>query len=295
MERSRAGVAEALREGAARLGSAPTVLASTVAVLMLLWLPPNLDVREAGGIAGIFPWWIALGRSEPFALSGRVPLNEAALAAMDTGPMIGWLLLWSFVSGGILDRYARSRATRGRGFFGACGGCFPSMLRLGVITLLIDAAIWAWLQRMLPTGWLLTVPIAASLLVHAVTTFARVRLVVEDRRSAVGAFLAGARFVRRQPAAAVLYLLFAGASAGVVWLYAAVEPGYDTPDWRTSLIAGSALIVGSTVVLLASYASAIVLFQSRLAHAGYTAAPPIQWPDSPAAEAVANGSPVIRA
>jgi hypothetical protein len=28
------------------------------------------------------------------------------------------------------------------------------------------------------------------------------------------------------------------------------------------------------------------LFQGRLAHAGYTAAPPAVWPDSPAAEAI---------
>ena len=33
-------------------------------------------------------------------------------------------------------------------------------------------------------------------------------------------------------------------------------------------------------------ASAISLFQSRLAHAGYTARPVLAWPDSPAADAV---------
>jgi disulfide bond formation protein DsbB len=292
MTRSGAGVADAVRDGAARVGSAPAVLAGTVAVLMLLWLPPNLDLRDAGGLAGVFPWWVALGRSDPFALSGRVPLSEPALAAMDIGPMLGWLLLWSFVSGGILDRYARNRATRSRGFFGACGGCFPSMLRLGVITLLIDAALWAWLQRMALDGWLLAA-IVACLAVHLVVSFARVRLVVEDRRSAVGALLAGARFVRREPAAALLYLLFAAVSASVTWLYAAVEPGYDTPNWRVSLLAGSALIIGNTAVLFATYASAIALFQSRLAHAGYAAAPPIVWPESPAAEAIGNGASTL--
>jgi hypothetical protein len=42
---------------------------------------------------------------------------------------------------------------------------------------------------------------------------------------------------------------------------------------------------------LAAYASATVLFQSRLAHAEYTAAPPLVWPDSPAAEAIVNAAP----
>jgi hypothetical protein len=41
---------------------------------------------------------------------------------------------------------------------------------------------------------------------------------------------------------------------------------------------------------LALHASGIALFQSRLAHAGYTAAPPQEWPESPAAEAIVNAS-----
>jgi hypothetical protein len=41
-------------------------------------------------------------------------------------------------------------------------------------------------------------------------------------------------------------------------------------------------------VLVASWASAIALFQARLAHASYTAGPPLEWPESPAAEAITN-------
>jgi hypothetical protein len=40
--------------------------------------------------------------------------------------------------------------------------------------------------------------------------------------------------------------------------------------------------------MLWMYASGVALFQLRLAHAGYTAAPRIEWPESPAAEAIAN-------
>jgi hypothetical protein len=47
-------------------------------------------------------------------------------------------------------------------------------------------------------------------------------------------------------------------------------------------------------VLLASWASAIAFFQSRLAHASYTAGPPLVWPESPAAEAITNLSPSAR-
>ena len=36
------------------------------------------------------------------------------------------------------------------------------------------------------------------------------------------------------------------------------------------------------------YASQIAYFQGTLAHAAYTAAPALEWPDSPAAEAIGN-------
>jgi len=58
-----------------------------------------------------------------------------------------------------------------------------------------------------------------------------------------------------------------------------------------------ALIVGELYVLarhylkLAFYASETALFQSRLAHAGYTASPPVVWPESPAAESIGNATP----
>ena len=41
------------------------------------------------------------------------------------------------------------------------------------------------------------------------------------------------------------------------------------------------------------YATGVALFQSRLAHAGYTAAPPAVWPESASAEAIANAAPTI--
>ena len=43
------------------------------------------------------------------------------------------LLLWLFLSGGLLDRYARRRRGGARGFFGACGVFFFRFLRLGLL------------------------------------------------------------------------------------------------------------------------------------------------------------------
>ena len=44
-----------------------------------------------------------------------------------------WLVLWSFLSGGVIDRFARARRTRSHGFFGACGMHFWRLLRLGAL------------------------------------------------------------------------------------------------------------------------------------------------------------------
>ena len=43
-------------------------------------------------------------------------------------------------------------------------------------------------------------------------------------------------------------------------------------------------------IKLVFWASETALFQARLAHAGYVAAPQPTWPDSPAAEAIAQTS-----
>jgi hypothetical protein len=59
-------------------------------------------------------------------------------------------------------------------------------------------------------------------------------------------------------------------------------------DIRFAAIAFAGFTAIHTVFKLATMAAAVSLFQSRLAHAHYTAAPEPVWPDSPAAEAIAN-------
>jgi hypothetical protein len=73
----------------------------------------------------------------------------------------------------------------------------------------------------------------------------------------------------------------------VVALYALVAPGAagGVAAWIGFLI-GQLYITLRVFVRLLFAASQIALFQSRLAHARYTAAPTAVWPDSPAAEAI---------
>jgi hypothetical protein len=113
--------------------------------------------------------------------------------------------------------------------------------------------------------------------------YAKIRAVVEDRRSMIGAIGAGWRFIRRQPIAVVgLYKLNAIAFLGVIAIYYVIAPGAAMPDPLAFAI-GQFYIVLRVVVRLQFMASQVALFQGRLAHAGYVARPVPKWPDSAAA------------
>jgi hypothetical protein len=332
-----ASSSEAWRDGVRRVNGAPMVLLGMYALTLLVALPLSLALRSliaahlgdslfANDLASgaSYDWWQefsaqASGLGTTFVPSiigfGAVLNNLSALvdnlpmATTVAGATTAWLVLWSFLSGGVLDRYARMRATRATGFFAACGTHFWRFLRLGVIALLVywvlfalvhpwlfdDLYPWvtrdmtaersAFVVRLLCYLVFLVVLIAANL----VFDYARIRIVVEDRRSAVGAFVAGARFVRRHPDALRLYLLNGACFVLLALAYALVAPGAPSglAIW-IALAVGQIYILLRHYVKLLFYASQVSFFQSRLAHATYTAAPPVVWPDSPAAESIGN-------
>ena len=99
------------------------------------------------------------------------------------------------------------------------------------------------------------------------------------------------RFARRNAVAAVsLYLLNGMLFLAAIGLYALAAPRATWPAWL-ALAIGEAYILARHFLKLTFYASETSLFQSRLAHAGYTAAPALEWPESPAAEAISNLAP----
>ena len=256
-ERSNGSLAHALREGIARAASAPAVVLGTFAAARIL----------------------------------DVPSASPALFDRGARPVLIWLLFWSLAYGGVVDRLARDRPTRAYGFFAACGAHLMPLLRLGAVVL-AAGAVWVALVPEAPAtpagraGLLAIEAIAA-----AIVAFARVRLVVEDRRSALGAIAAAIRFMRRNPSAVVLIVLYVAAAAGVDLGYAgALGSGAIPDDWR-GRISNEAFLFVHFALKIAAYAAAVALFQGRLAHAGYTAAPPAEWPESASAEAIANASP----
>ena len=223
------------------------------------------------------------------------------------------LLTWMFLSGGLLDRYARRRRTGTRLFFGACGVFFFRFLRLGLLAGLAYAfllgpvhgwlfdGLYPWMTR--ETGvertafvWRLVfyaLWLVPLLLVNLVVDYAKVRAVVEDRHSVIGAVVAAGRFIVRHPAAvAAVYGVNAALAALVLLAYILLAPDGRGGDWRllAALGIGGAYLLARLAVRLAFLTSAMALLERTFAHAAYTAAPLPVWPDSPAAEAIENAA-----
>ncbi len=224
------------------------------------------------------------------------------------GAALAYALLWLGLTGGILDRLARGRAVRAAGFFAACGGYAGRLLRLGIVTTTAYALAYRYLHPFLfgrvynhytrdvtaeSTGLLIrmglylvffTVIAAVSL----VSDYAKIRLVVEDRRSVIGAIGAALRFVRRRPGRVIgLYLLNTLGFVAALRLWFEFAP----QAWQTVLYAFAAAqlyLLLRIWLKLTFLASETVFFQGELAHAGYTARPPHVWPNSASEEAIRN-------
>jgi hypothetical protein len=330
-------ITSAWRDGMRRVNSAPAVLLGMLVLTFLVALPLGLTLaamlREHLGAsmaadqaaAGVNSWWWqefseqARGVGTTFTPSilgfGAVMDNLSALldnrgrAAAVAGTATAYVLLWVFLAGGIVDRYARNRKLRASGFFAACGVFFFRFLRLAVIAGVLYYLLFAHLHPLLFSsmyGWitrdfsverdafLVALALyalfgAILIVVNLLLDYAKIRAVVEDRRSMIGAFLAGVRFARRHAGAALgLYLLNGALFVLVLVVYAVVAPGAGSAGWSMWLgfLVTQAYLLARLWVKLLFYASQTAFFQGALAHAEYTARPVAVWPESPAAEAI---------
>jgi hypothetical protein len=219
-----------------------------------------------------------------------------------------YVALWVCLSGGILDRLARGRPVRTAAFFAACGTFAVRFVRLALVVGAVYWAIVRWLHPYLfstlygrltrdltsetDAMWIraggYAVFLGALALVSVVADFAKIRAVVEDRRSMLGALGASVRFIRRRPMrVASLYVLNVAVFGSVLALWMAAAPGAAVAPWQAFLLA-ELYLLARIWAKLAFLASEVAFFQGELAHAHYAAAPELTWPDSPAAEAIEN-------
>ncbi len=332
----------ALIEGIRRVGRAPAVLACVFAVTFLTAVPFSLMLRQSmrdhlgnsmaaeQAARGVnLQWWTEFAAqrgplAQTFATTivgfAAVLDNLSSLVDAESRPPAilwigaGYLMLWLFLTGGILDRYARARATAVHEFFAACGVYFVRFLRLLPIVALAYYVLFAHLHPLLlgrvyaeltrdatveRTAFLWRLLLYALFglafaMVNLLLDYAKVRAVVEDRRSMVGAVGAAIRFVRRNAAAvASLYVMNGALFVAVVLLYALVAPGGAASGLWVWLgfLAGQVYLLARLWVRLVFLASETALFQGRLAHAGYVASAPPPRSEPPIVERLVAADP----
>ena len=291
----RAGVIASYVDGWRRVWRAPAIVVGAWAVALLvtaLLTTAAPDPSDTAAFASLASSAADAFTYETLELAGvLVDSPESTAVRLPpgvAGRTAGYLLLWIFLSGGILDRLARGRPVGSGAFFSACGVHFFRFLRLGVI---VGAAYWALLWGLAANradGTLLGWAVAGVLVGFVMMTadFAKARAVVEDRRSMAGALLASLRFIRRRPLrVAGLLGLHVIALAGMAYVWSLWPPAESI--WP-SLLLTSMYLLPRLVLRLALMGAQIAFFQGELAHATYTAAPLPVWPDSPSAEAIEN-------
>jgi hypothetical protein len=210
-----------------------------------------------------------------------------------------------FLAGGILDRLARDHNVGAGGFFATSGVFFVRFIRLGLIASIVYWLLFGrfhnWLLKDVysimiedvtveRTAFLIRLALYAAFAVpvfffNILFDYAKIRAVVEDRRSMIGAVVASWRFIRRHPIDVwALYKFNALLFLIVIGIYYLIAPGGNAN--LLAFAVGQFYIVLRVIVRLQFAASQTALFQSKLAHAGYVARPVPKWPDSPAAEAI---------
>lgn len=174
---------------------------------------------------------------------------------------VGYALLWALLLGGVIDHVAGPAGAGRRGlslgrFFAAGGRTFFRFVRLaalsGVVYLLVflgarrafglmeEAARDVTAERTV----LLWTALGAGLLVvllslvRVVFDYAKIAVVTEDRRSALGAARAGVRFVVSHPVRTLgLFWILAGAGLALLWLYGALAPTVGPGSWAGVVLA----------------------------------------------------------
>ena len=261
---------------------------------------------QGSGFERTFTYEI-LGFGGTLAIVSGLVDNESLDPALVSAIAV-YIALWVFLSGGILDRLARGRPVRLAAFFAACGVYFFRFLRLALIVGAVYWALFQWVHPYLLDGlydrWtrdmttersgiqlravLYLVFLSLLALVNLIADFAKVRAVVEDRRSMISAVSSSIRFIRRRFfRVSALYLLNVLTLLVIIRLWLQVAPSADAAPWLALLVTQIYLLF-RVWAKLAFMASEAVFFQGELAHAQYTAAPEPLWPDSPAAEAIDN-------
>ena len=300
-------------------------LATTLAFGIYEHLGSSLIANEVADSVN-YDWWqefasqgsvLSLNSTFTPSILGFATTLDSVSALLDKRPIVPaialalavYMLAWLFMQGGILDRYARDRRMGAYGFFAASGTFLFRFIRLGIAAAVAYWFLFAYVHEWLFTRWYVDItrdiPVERTVffwrvLMYAIFTgllafttivldYAKVRAVVEDRRSMVGALIAAVRFITRNPSrVAALYLANAALFLAVVSVWAIIDPGAGGTGasmWA-GVVVSQCYILARLIVKLQFLASETALFQRSLAHWGYTAVPDPIRAEAPIVEAL---------
>jgi len=307
------------------------VLALPLAITMRGLLQTHLGASLAaeGAADGVnYDWWqefrsqaTGIGTTFSPTIIGFAATLDNLSALLDgereiapiAGALALYLLAWTFLVGGIIDRYARQRPIRAAGFFAASGVHLFRLLRLAALSGFVYWWLFAYVHPWLFLEWFVdrtrTMSVERAVffwrvalyfvfgillvVVNVIFDYAKIRIIVEDRRSALGALSAAMRFAWRQrgPVAA-LYALNGLTFLILIAIWAFVAPGARSGGMTLWLgfVVSQIYVLARLALKLQFLASETALFQSRLAHASYAAGPVPSWPESPSAELIRTSS-----
>ena len=247
----------------------------------------SVGTTDAGGFVGVTH---AFG-TDPSALAVVAAFSLTRDWAQAGLALLG-MVFWTFLAGGILDRLARQRWIGNVGFLAACRHHFWPVTRLALLT---GALYWLWMGVLHP--WLLDGTSGASaasqrrgaaadavwLALHGlfaagragiglVVDYGRVRAVVEDRRSAIGALRAALRFMARRPAAvAGLWALNMILLALILAACSLLVPTVMGIGRIGPFLVGQLYTAAHLFTTFVAWASQTAYFQNQLAHPTYVA------------------------
>lgn len=229
--------------------------------------------------------------------------NTSAFADVSQRPVVVitagviFLALTWFLSSGCIVRLAIDRRLGPARFAACCGEFLGRTFRLNVVSLFFYGTVVGSFHQWLfddvfdavtrdvsveRTAFFIRVAcyvvfFALLAACNVLFDFARVRMVVEDRRSTLTSIIAGAHFVLSNPRLALgayaMNVLTLGVVVGLYWAVAPGAGGAGASMWIGFLI--SQLYIASRVfVKLAFWGSEVVALQTQLAYAGFVRTEP---------------------
>ncbi len=239
----------------------------------------GLEETFGPSVTGILPM---LGNLERMLDGEILGVNGVILLAG-----LAYLLVWAFLAGGIVDRYAQPMgATSPERFYSQCGENFLRFVRLQALGLLLYWLLFKLVSHPLHrwvTNANRNTTDETTVLVHTFTVYAgvarllallgmsldyaKVALVVERRSSALLAVVRGAGFAfSRFPSAFSLYIVLLMIGAAIFGGYALVAPGagQSTPvGIFLAFLAGQVYLLARLCLKLWFLSSQTVLFTSN--------------------------------